>query len=279
MVAMKKSALHNKTLLQKGQYILLVAGSPQGVSTELLSELADGATFTLGVDSGANLVHAAGLKLDYLVGDLDSVDDVALAAYLADGCKVLAADAYKDETDLELAMVLAESLPTDLLLTSQPSELGSALSSSELPSASPSSELSPVLLPVQDLSLVVTNALGGRVDHELAVLGVLMRSVHLKPIIVEDGVMVVFLGAESVGDGENKARAQLCINEVGAPLDTLVSVIALGGEALVSEMGFVWELDYVRLRPYDPRGVSNRVQSPGACITVHEGTVAVFLYS
>jgi len=118
--------------------------------------------------------------------------------------------------------------------------------------------------------LRITNVLGGRADHELANLGTIARFGYLQPRIYENEMRVIFL------DSENP---ELVIRLQQSEIDPPFSVIALLGEAVVSQTGTKWEQDHVRLRPLDALGVSNHVdrgKGNEAHVIVHEGSVAVF---
>ena len=58
----------------------------------------------IAADSGLTVASALGLGVDHLVGDLDSVDPVAVEAAAAAGTTVDRHPAEKDATDLELAL-------------------------------------------------------------------------------------------------------------------------------------------------------------------------------
>ncbi len=58
-------------------------------------------------DGGLARAHAIGLRPDVLVGDLDSLDPALLAAAEADGTPIRRARADKDESDTELALLVA----------------------------------------------------------------------------------------------------------------------------------------------------------------------------
>ncbi|MCL1891093.1 MAG: thiamine diphosphokinase [Coriobacteriia bacterium] len=207
-------------------------------AVELTASLAANAAFCLATDSGADLTHAAGVSINYLMGDFDSISEQALAAYRASDCEIISVNPHKDETDLELALNFIASHFT-----------------------------------LSTLPLVVTNVLGGRIDHELAALGALSAAAHLKPLVIDSAATVVFLN-------EQNPELKFSDLDVLPDADTLVSVLALGGEAVVSEVGLTWELDHARLRPLDPRGVSNvfnATKNPDAYIRVFEGSVAVFV--
>jgi thiamine pyrophosphokinase len=213
-------------------YALLISGAPGSADHALLQQLAQKALRIIAVDSGADAACAAGIVPELVIGDLDSVSADALALVRSKGAEVRAADTRKDETDLELALNYC---------------------STELP---------------QGCTLCVTNALGGRLDHELASLGALARAAELKPLIIESRVVVAFLSS---------AYPTLTFAELGVMPGFLVSVIALEGEAVVSEHGMEYGLDHARLRPLDPRGVSNIVSTKDAYVCVHKGSVAVFI--
>lgn len=111
-------------------------------------------------------------------------------------------------------------------------------------------------------SVVVTGVSAGRIDHALAALGAMARHSSLQPRIAETD-----LDAWVLTPG---ARSHAEFRRVG----TTVSVLALTGEAVVSETGFAWPLDHKRLEPLSGLGVSNVVSDP-AVITVHEGVALV----
>lgn len=80
-------------------------GSPD---LELLARVAGTSTvLVIAADSGAAHVVDAGLMVDVVVGDLDSIDPALLAALEADGVKVERHPTAKDATDLELAIDVA----------------------------------------------------------------------------------------------------------------------------------------------------------------------------
>jgi thiamine pyrophosphokinase len=58
----------------------------------------------IAADSGLAHARASGVRVDLVVGDLDSVDPVALDAAVADGAEVERHPEAKDATDLELAL-------------------------------------------------------------------------------------------------------------------------------------------------------------------------------
>jgi thiamine pyrophosphokinase len=99
-------------------------------------------------DSGLEQAAALGLRVDLVVGDLDSVDSTLLAAAERDGATVDRHPAEKDHTDLELAVLVAQRLGAP--------------------------------------RVIIVGGWGGRIDHELANLMLLgsraYASLHLEAI-------------------------------------------------------------------------------------------------
>jgi thiamine pyrophosphokinase len=139
----------------------LISGSPAGVSGELLRALQEHVIFTVAVDSGANWAHMAGIEVDLVLGDLDSIDNAVCACFRQQNAAFLTVDAHKDETDLELAL-------------SELTRRGFT-------------------------AVLATNVLGGRLDHELASLGALARMPRLHPLVIEDTSALIFLSAQEAG--------------------------------------------------------------------------------
>ncbi len=66
--------------------------------------------YVIAADSGLDYAQSLGLRVDLVVGDLDSVSELALAAARHAGTAVERHPVAKDETDLELALVHAVAL-------------------------------------------------------------------------------------------------------------------------------------------------------------------------
>ena len=89
-------------------------------------------------DGGARHLQNVGIKPDVIIGDMDSIDDVQLANYSAQGIKIIKFSANKDFTDTELALDYALGLKPD--------------------------------------KIFICCALGGRIDHTLANVFLLSRA-------------------------------------------------------------------------------------------------------
>ncbi len=61
----------------------------------------------IAVDGGLRHAHALGLTPNLIVGDMDSADPLAVEQAQAYGAEIIRVPAHKDETDLELALILA----------------------------------------------------------------------------------------------------------------------------------------------------------------------------
>jgi thiamine pyrophosphokinase len=216
------------------QTTLLISGSPRQVGPTLLRTLAAAADRIIAVDHGADLARAAGLRPDVLLGDFDSVRPDTLAYYAQQGARQISFERDKDATDLELAIGEAQA--------------GGCT------------------------RLVVTNALGGRIDHELAAIGSLVACAErgFAVSIVENDETVHILSALS-------SRFRLTLRDGEVTIGATVSLIPWGGAVSVSACGFVWPLDHATLEIGASRGVSNRVHAAEPLIEVHEGNLLIVI--
>lgn len=178
-------------------------------------------------DGGARHAAALGLTLDRWVGDGDSLDGAALAALEASGVPLERARPDKDETDTELAILAALRLGAE--------------------------------------GVVILGALGGRIDHALANIGLLSL-----PALA--GRSAVILDATS--------RVSLLVGPGTARLDggrgDLVSLLPVG-EAVegVTTEGLVYPLDDEPLPAGTPRGLSNVMSADAASVRLRQGRLLV----
>lgn len=224
--------------------VLLVAGSPAPSSSALVSRLSSESDLVLAVDRGADACRAAGVVPGAFCGDADTVSadglawvrDQARRREGEDEMPIRLFPPAKDDTDLSLGFSCARELAA---------ERGEAL------------------------EVTVTCASAGRMDHALAVFGVLTKNADLAPRLVEDEFecrILAPVGATTWELGE------------GA-LGHHFSFVALADDTCVSEMGLRWELDHFRVDALRDRGISNVVDAADACVTCHEGVLAAFLIS
>lgn len=262
---------------------LFVSGSPAGISPETLQDLAVHARFILAVDSGAHQVHAAGITPHLILGDMDSIDPSVLAHYKAEGVEVRCFDAYKDATDVELALE--------------------------------------ELIQRGYTHIIATNVLGGRSDHALGSLAALAKaaqegaavmihdqnelcfflSAHKEEQVLEldfsrssiprctlngqpnqwfnvssqpsQSVDTYFQPSQSLDtDFQSSQRfAEEHVSPASTALPQHVSLVSWGGTTVVSEEGLEWPLDHYKLESTSARGISNVARCSIMRISVHEG--------
>ena len=110
-------------------------------------------------------------------------------------------------------------------------------------------------------SIDVAGAGGGRADHALANLSILINFAGQADIrLVDDQFEVRRVAGEAVIEGER---------------GTVVSLIALGQCTGVTTRGLRWPLAGVTLH-FSPRGVHNEVSDPPAAVSVESGDLLLF---
>lgn len=181
----------------------------------------------IAADSGFDHAIALGFRIDVLVGDLDSISKAGLREAEDTAVTIERHPTAKNETDLEIALAAAAAHDPE--------------------------------------RIIVIGATGGRLDHELANVGVAAgycsagRRVELHTV----GEQVVFVAAHTVV-------------EVPAPVGTTVSLVPIGAPALgVTTAGLRWPLRNATLSPYGTLGVSNVVSESGATVTLTHGVLAI----
>jgi thiamine pyrophosphokinase len=90
----------------KGQPVVVFAGG-HPPHPRAIDRVPSG-SFVIAADSGLDHARAHGVRVDLVVGDLDSVSDSAIAAAIADGVSVETYPRDKDETDLAIAFDAAK---------------------------------------------------------------------------------------------------------------------------------------------------------------------------
>ncbi|NPV76351.1 MAG: thiamine diphosphokinase [Anaerolineae bacterium] len=173
------------------------------------------------VDGGLRYLQRLGLQPHILVGDLDSVGLVQIEPLQNAGVKVFRFSRDKDETDLELALQMPEVMEARQIL--------------------------------------IVAALGGRLDHTLANIGLLTRPALLeKDVRLEDGATEVFF-IRSVGVIQ------------GEPGDTVSLLPYHAPAAGIWTEGLKYPLVGETLYPDVARGVSNLLTARRATVHVQSG--------
>lgn len=134
--------------------VLVVAGSPEPSSPELVARLAAQADFVIAADRGIVALRKAGVVPNVYCGDEDSTDEETCAWAHDHVASIERHPVEKDDTDLGLAIQCARR---------EADRRGTAL------------------------RLTLTCASGGRPDHMLGVWGLLAQNHDLAPRLAEDG--------------------------------------------------------------------------------------------
>ncbi|MGN0071043.1 MAG: thiamine diphosphokinase [Atopobiaceae bacterium] len=217
---------------------LIVGGSPEPSSTELVAKLAHEADYVIAADKGAEMLVAAGIAPDLFCGDEDSVGGGALETMRSLPLPEKRYPWKKDDTDFGLAVRLAEQEAEERQ---------------------------------EPLDLVCTCVSGGRPDHALGVFGVMAEFaepiVRAKGSLVlhEDGFICRMLVAGTSWKLGSEAKGHT------------FSALSLAARSVVTERGMLWTPDHSALGILDDRGVSNQVTEEASEIVCHEGMVAAFL--
>ncbi len=179
-------------------------------------------------DSGARHLAAAGVTPDVLVGDMDSIESSRLADYVRKGVKIIQHPADKDFTDTALALDYAVGLHPE--------------------------------------RIHIWGALGGRMDHALANLFLLLKG-------KEAGIKICLL--------DEFCEAFIADNDVTFADATgcLVSLVALSPRVEGIELdGFLYPLNDGTLTLAESRGISNVISANRASVHVRSGSLLVVRY-
>ncbi|NJM07289.1 thiamine diphosphokinase [Candidatus Gracilibacteria bacterium] len=87
-------------------HALIIANSPTFDAAPFAAMLRS-AALLIAADGGGNALHAIAIVPHIAIGDLDSLAPEALRSFAAAGCEIVRHRPDKDETDLELALLLA----------------------------------------------------------------------------------------------------------------------------------------------------------------------------
>ena len=209
--------------------IVIISGGRLGDMDFFRKKMSEaGSDLLIGCDGGARHLAAAGVTPDVLVGDMDSIESSRLADYVRRGVKIIQHPADKDFTDTALALDYALGLKPE--------------------------------------RIQIWGALGGRIDHALANLFLLVRA-------KEAGVAACLLD-------------EYC--EVFVPVDDavfenrkgcLVSLLALSPRVEgVTLEGFAYPLEEGTFELSESRGVSNIIAAERARIRFRSGHLLVVRY-
>lgn len=207
-------------------HVLIVLGG-DAPGEELLRRCVRRANLTIAADKGLEAFDRAGMLPDLLLGDMDSVSEDVLHR-MQEKTQVERLPCEKDDTDGVHALDVA------------------------------------IVRGAKWITLL--GALGGRLDHALANLMLLVRA-H------QSGVHAQILD-ETVCIERVDGQAHLC----GAKGDT-VSLLPLGSAKGVTLRGFFYPLEHHDLDSSYPLGISNVVTQDEASVDVREGDLLLFHYA
>jgi thiamine pyrophosphokinase len=194
----------------------------------------------IAADGGYARAVRLGLRPDLLVGDLDSLSAVLLAAAVADGVVIQRAAVAKDESDAELALLEAVRRGAT--------------------------------------SITVLGAFGGsRLDHALANLWLLAHpSLAATRVVMLDGTTRARLLAAPEGAPEAAEVAQPITALLPGPLGDLVTLLPFGGDAVgVTTRGLRYPLRNEILGAGPARGLSNVREAADAAVTLVAGRLLI----
>lgn len=204
-------------------HALIVLGG-DAPSAQLLRDCAQEADWVIAADSGLAAFDSAGTVPDLLIGDMDSVDPGVLARF-EDRVPLRRLNCIKDDTDGVDALDVAIGRGAD--------------------------------------RITILGALGGRLDHALANLMLLVRAARrgVKAQILDEGVRIIRVDGAYTLEG---ARGHT------------VSLLPLGTARGVTLKGFFYPLEDHTLTCEHPLGVSNVVTADTASVSVREGDLILF---
>lgn len=205
--------------MKLGRALVFVNGELENLAA--IKECIQAGDLLVAVDGGLRYLQMLGLQPHTVIGDLDSVDPAQLESLQDAGVKILRFPRDKDETDLELALQIPEVMEAQQIL--------------------------------------IVAALGGRLDHTLANIGLLTRPALLeKDVRLEDGTTEAFF-IRSVG----------LIH--GQPGDTVSLLPYHNPVTGIWTEGLKYPLAGETLYPDGARGVSNLLTTRRASVHVQSG--------
>jgi thiamine pyrophosphokinase len=211
------------------RFIVIVSGGRLGDVEFFRKKMSQaGHDLLICCDSGARHLAAAGVTPDVLVGDMDSIESSRLADYVRKGVKIIQHPADKDFTDTALALDYAVGLHPE--------------------------------------RIHIWGALGGRMDHALANLFLLLKGKEAGiKICLLDEFCEAFIPDQEV----NFENAAGCV----------VSLLALSPQVKgITLRGFAYPLTDGALTLSESRGISNVISANRASVYVRSGSLLVIHY-
>ena len=209
--------------------VFVIAGSPMENLDFLKSQIAElNPAELVCADGGARHLDKLGLTPHVIIGDMDSLSAGILKRYEEQGTRIVRHPRDKKETDTQLALEYAmESVPDEIR---------------------------------------IFGALGGRIDHTLANISLLVRSAERNvPAKLVDGWCEVFVVTRHA--------------ELEGIAGQTVSLFPLASEVCGIELrGFEYPLAGATMKPGAPYGISNRLVAEKGSISIESGCLLVIRY-
>lgn len=198
--------------------VILSGGTPPG--PEFLKCHIKTTGLFIGVDGAADFLVQIGITPDVLIGDFDTADPKSVTALERHGVKILRLEPEKNETDTEAAIECAANAGAD--------------------------------------DIVILGALGGRVDHTLSNIMMLVRA-DLKGAAcrIIDEQCEMFVSDKTF--------------TLSGRTGQVISILPLTGEVCVNAKGLKYPLQNLVLKWGSSRGISNVMQSSSASISISGG--------
>ncbi len=176
-------------------------------------------------DGAAERMREIGGIPDMIVGDMDSIGEKTLSYFEKKGSRIVRHPERKDETDTQIALECAFEMAPE--------------------------------------SIRIFGALGGRIDHALANISLLVMCVErgIDTKIVDEGCELFVINDSCVIEGRKGETVSLL------PLSSDVRGITLDG--------FEYPLTGATMEIGVPYGISNRLAGPRGAISVEEGALLV----
>lgn len=187
----------------------------------------------IAVDGGYDRCRERGWAVDILVGDFDSLSSEGARTAAESGVETLRLPVDKDRSDVDVALEIAD-------------ERGAT-------------------------NITVVGMTGGRLDHQLAVLGSLSSPRTARIVALGQ---LSDAGQPADNDLLHVLRAG---DSVSVAPGATFSVMALGVGAVVSVEGARWPLDRHSVGPLSSLGLSNESLEAGARVDCHDGIVVVIV--
>ncbi len=198
--------------------VIVAAGTAP--DQKLLVKHLSGADMVIGADGAADTFAAHGMVPDILIGDFDSARTRSVSCLESCGSRIIRLPAQKNETDTEAAMSAAIESGAD--------------------------------------DIVLLGALGGRLDHTLCNLAMLLKAARA-------GVRCRLI------DEKHEITAATGDFVLHGHTGQTVSIVPISGDVTVTAENLVYPLEKLLLRTDASRGISNIIGQSPAKLSISGG--------